>query len=316
MKNNKNDKNATTKSSYLQNTLVVCFLATICCVLWGSAFPCVKIGYQLFSVDSHDVATQILFAGMRFTLAGFLAIILGSIINHQILLPRVHTFPKILKLCLLQTVLQYLFFYVGLANTSEVKASIIEAANVFIAILVSSLLFKQETLSSKKMIGCLIGFAGVVLINLNGGSIDTTLKLTGEGFILFSTVAYAFSSVLLKSYSQTENPVLLSGYQFICGGIIMMICGAGFGGHIASTVQPTAWLMLGYLACISAVAYSIWGILLKYNPVSKVSVFGFMNPVSGVILSALLLSESGQAFGITSVIALVLVCIGIYIVNK
>ncbi|MDD2973299.1 MAG: DMT family transporter [Lachnospiraceae bacterium] len=302
-------------NTYLQNTLVVCLLATVCCILWGSAFPCIKIGYQLFSIESTDIPTQILFAGMRFTLAGILAIILGSLLSRQVLIPKLSITPKILKLCLLQTVLQYLFFYVGLANTSGVKASIIEAANVFIAILVSSLLFRQEKLSSRKMMGCLIGFAGVVLINLNGGSIDTTLKFTGEGFILLSTVAYAFSSVLLKSYSQTENPVMLSGYQFVLGGIIMMVCGAVTGGHIKS-VTPAGWLMLFYLACISAVAYSIWGILLKYNPVSKVAVFGFMNPVSGVILSALLLRESSQAFGITAVAALILVCIGIYTVNK
>ena len=64
------------------------------------------------------------------------------------------------------------------------------------------------------------------------------------------------------------------------------------------------------------VAYSLWGILLKYNPVSKVAVFGFMNPVFGVILSALLLGEGAQAAGVKSLIALLLVSIGIYVVNK
>ena len=74
--------------------------------------------------------------------------------------------------------------------------------------------------------------------------------------------------------------------------------------------------MLVYLAVVSAVAYSLWGILVKYNPVSKVAVFGFMNPVFGVILSALLLGEGAQAAGVKSLIALLLVSIGIYVVNK
>jgi len=65
---------------------------------------------------------------------------------------------------------------------------------------------------------------------------------------------------------------------------------------------------------LSAVAYSLWGILLKYNPVSKVAVFGFMNPVCGVILSAVLLGET-DSLSVMSVAALVLVCMGIYIVN-
>ena len=206
------------------------------------------------------------------------------------------------------------FFYVGLANTTGVKASIIEGVNVFVAVLVASLLFQQEKLTGKKIVGCLIGFAGVVIVNL-GGSMDMGFRLTGEGFIFLSTVAYAFSSVFLKRYSKDENPVLLSGYQFITGGIIMCVIGLLMGGKVHGFAAASTG-MLVYLAVVSAVAYSLWGILLKYNPVSKVAVFGFMNPVFGVILSALLLGEGAQAAGVKSLIALLLVSIGIYVVNK
>ena len=224
------------------------------------------------------------------------------------------SFGKIFKLSMLQTVLQYFFFYVGLANTTGVKASIIEGVNVFVAVLVASLLFQQEKLTGKKIVGCLIGFAGVVIVNL-GGSMDMGFRLTGEGFIFLSTVAYAFSSVFLKRYSKDENPVLLSGYQFITGGIIMCVIGLLMGGKVHGFAAASTG-MLVYLAVVSAVAYSLWGILLKYNPVSKVAVFGFMNPVFGVILSALLLGEGAQAAGMKSLIALLLVSIGIYVVNK
>ena len=64
----------------------------------------------------------------------------------------------------------------------------------------------------------------------------------------------------------------------------------------------SAAALLIYMAMISAVAYSLWGMLLKYNPVSKVTVFGFMNPVIGVILSALLLNET-ESLGVSSVLA-------------
>lgn len=303
------------KTHIMQKTAVVWFGALICCALWGSAFPCIKIGYRMFGIASDAVASQILFAGYRFTLAGILTILIGSVLNHGILLPQKAALPKILKLSLLQTVIQYLFFYIGLANTTGVKASIIEGVNVFIAILVASLIFRQEKLTPAKIIGCVVGFAGVVLVNMNGGGLDLSFHLTGEGFIFFSTVAYAFSSVYLKRYSKTENPVMLSGYQFVTGGIIMIAVGAIAGGRIEGFTAAGLG-MLFYMACISAVAYSLWGVLLKYNPVSKVAVFGFMNPVFGVILSAVLLGEAAQAAGIKSVIALILVSIGIYITAK
>ncbi|MBC5714960.1 DMT family transporter [Roseburia sp. BX1005] len=303
------------KKNRMQSTFVVWLGALICCALWGSAFPCIKIGYQMFEIPQDAVVTQILFAGLRFTLAGILVILIGSVLSGNLLKINRQNAPKILKLSLLQTVLQYLFFYIGLANTTGVKASIIEGVNVFIAIFVASLIFRQEKLTMGKLAGCLIGFAGVVLVNLNGNGLDMSFHLNGEGFIFLSTVAYAFSSVYLKRYSKTENPVLLSGWQFISGGLVMTIMGLLMGGKITK-VTATGIAMLFYLACISAVAYSLWGILLKYNPVSRVAVFGFMNPVFGVILSAFLLGEREQASGIKSIIALILVSIGIYITAK
>lgn len=303
------------KKNRMQSTVVVWLGALICCALWGSAFPCIKIGYQMFEIPQDAVATQILFAGLRFTLAGILVILIGSVLSGNLLKINRQNALKILKLSLLQTVLQYLFFYIGLANTTGVKASIIEGVNVFIAIFVASLIFRQEKLTMSKLAGCLIGFAGVVLVNLNGNGLDMSFHLNGEGFIFLSTVAYAFSSVYLKRYSKTENPVLLSGWQFISGGLVMTIMGLLMGGKITK-VTAAGIAMLFYLACISAVAYSLWGILLKYNPVSRVAVFGFMNPVFGVILSAFLLGEREQASGIKSIIALILVSIGIYITAK
>jgi drug/metabolite transporter (DMT)-like permease len=301
------------KEKFMQNTVVVWLGAFFCCLLWGSAFPCIKIGYSLFNIPSSDTAAQILFAGIRFTLAGVIAIILGSIMNKKPLLPKKQSIGNIIKLSMLQTVIQYVFFYVGLANTSGVKASIIEGVSAFVAILVASLLFKQETLTARKIIGCIIGFAGVVMVNVTGNGVDLSFSFIGEGFIFLSTISYAFSSVFLKKYSADENPVVLSGWQFIAGGIIMMICGLAAGGRINTWTSAGA-AMLIYLSMVSAVAYSLWGILLKYNPVSKVAVFGFMNPVFGVILSAVLLNEAGS-ISVISVVALLLVCVGIYIVN-
>ena len=301
--------------NFLERTFVVCLLAMLCCFLWGSAFPCIKIGYQMFQISSDQTMSQILFAGVRFTLAGILVILFGSILSRKILLPKRSSCKNILIICLFQTVIQYLFFYIGMAHTSGVKASIVEASNVFLAILVANLIFHQEKLTFSKMLGCVIGFAGVILINLTGSGLEGGMTMTGEGFILLSAAAYAVSSVLIKRFSVYENPLVISGYQFMIGGLIMIGVGLAGGGSLHPT-SPASALMMLYMALISAVAYTIWGILLKYNPVSRVAVFGFMNPVFGVVLSALLLKEYSQIPLFQCVASLVLVCLGIYIVNR
>lgn len=302
-----------TKKSILENPQMVLPSAMLCCLLWGSAFPLVKIGFSWLNISSEDIPTEILYAGLRFTLAGVIAIIITSLISGKFLRPTVKSLPKVFSLSMFQTILQYLFFYIGLSNTSGVKASVIEAMNVFVALIVSCLIFRMEKFTAAKIIGSIIGFAGVVIINVSKGDLAGGLTLKGEGFILISTVAYAFSSVLMKHWSGEENPMMMSAWQFLLGGIVMSILGFSLGGRI-SGFDLKSVLLLIYLASLSAIAYSLWASLLKYYPVSRIAVYGFMNPVFGFILSAFLLGES-EAFGLKSIAALVLVCLGIYIVN-
>ena len=307
---------STDKTSPFTRPLIVFLCAMACCALWGSAYPSIKIGYRLFEIAAEDPAAQILFAGMRFTLAGVLTLLMGSAIQRRPLIPQRTSWKYILILCLLQTVLQYVFFYIGLAHASGSKSSIINSFSVFIAIFISALIFHQETLTSRKIIGCLIGFAGVILVNIGSGSGGGMweFQLNGEGFILISAVTYAMSSVCIKKFSQFEDPVVLSGSQFFVGGLIMIVIGYCLGGRV-TTFTPSGLGLLLYMGFLSAAAYSLWGILLKYNPVSRIAVYSFMNPVFGVILSAVLLKESSAA-GWKSIVALILISIGIFIVNR
>lgn len=303
-----------TRGTALTRPAVVGLLAMLCCVLWGSAFPCVKIGYELFGIPADHTPSLLLFAGLRFTLAGILALCIGSVQARRWLVPARGSWPMVLKLGLVQTVAQYIFFYIGVAHASGVKSSIVVSSNVFFAILISAALLRQEKLTARKLAGCIAGFAGVVLINAPGGGLDLSMQWNGEGFVLLSALAYACSSVMVKGYARRESPVTLSGYQFVWGGLVLIALGLLGGGRVHPS-SPAALALLGYLGLLSAVAYSLWAVLLQYNPVSRVTIYGFMNPVCGVILSALLLGERG-AFGAPAAAALVLVCAGIWLVNR
>lgn len=221
----------------------------------------------------------------------------------------------VMKLSVFQTILQYVFFYLGLSHTTGVKGSIIVASSSFITILTASLVFRQEKLTSRKLIACVIGFSGVVLVNLNGSGLGLSARFDGEGFLLISVVGYAVASCLLKIYSKNEDPVTLSGYQFMLGGLVMIGAGLLMGGRI-SGISPEGLGILLYLALISSVAFSLWGVLLKHHPVSRIAIFGFTNPVFGVMLSALILGEENQAQGWQILLALILVCLGICLINR
>lgn len=306
--------NETQKKPFITTALGIGLLACLCCLLWGSATPAIKIGYEWFGIGAGDIASRILFAGVRFILAGILTAIFGSLIAHKPLFPQKTSWGMVCKLGLVQTVLQYIFFYMGLAYTTGVKSAIINGSQTFITIVLACLVFRYEKLTLQKFIGCLIGFAGVIVINFDPSGLTGGFTLRGEGAILVAAISYAFSSALVKKYSQKENPVVLSGYQFIFGGIIMTVFGALTGGHLTGWCFRSIILLI-YMALISSVAYSVWGILLKHNPVGKVAIYSFTNPIFSVLLSFAFLGET-SSFGIELVIALAFVCIGIWLVNR
>ena len=299
---------------FFSKPYILCICAIFCCLLWGSAFPCVKIGYSLFEIDRSSVPSLMLFAGARFTLAGIFVIAFGSATKRKFLLPKPKNIWRILLLSLFQTALQYTFFYIGLANTAGVKASVLNGLGVFFTIIAACFIYRTEKFNLVKLCGCILGFGGVILINL-GGDFSFDFSLLGEGFVIFSGLSAAMAAGLVKIFSKHEDTTALCGYQFFIGGIFLIIIGASFGRQIPH-IDAGAAFMLVYLAFLSACAFTLQGFLLKYNPVSKVAVFKSTNPLFGAVFSAIILGESEQLLSWFTLLAIVLVCAGIFVINK
>lgn len=291
--------------------------AMFCCVLWGSATPAIKVAYRIFQIGADETASRIMLAGARFIIAGIMTIVFGSLVARKVLLPKKTSWRSIAILAFVQTVAQYYFFFLALAHTTGVRGSIINATSNFFAILFAAYLFRFEKMTLRKLVGCLVGFAGLFII-LGGGQAlaeGGAVTLAGEGAMLAADVFFALSGCCIKIFSRDENPVVLSGYQFFFGGIVLFLIGLCMGGELHFYTTGCMWNLL-YMGFISAGAYTLWGVLLSHNPVSRVSIMGFMNPVFGVLLSALFLGENKEAFSLAGVGALALVSLGIIIVNS
>ena len=302
------------KDNIFARPMVAVLCAIGCNMLWGSAIPFINLGYKLFAIPSGAITMQILFAGCRFFLAGLLTILFASMQKKTLVVPRKKNADKVVKLALTQTIAQYFFFYIGVANTASVKGAIIQGLNAFVAILIACFLFRTERMNLLKWIGGLLGVAGVVAVNLNGGTIDMSVSLMGEGFLMVSMLAGACSAGLIKRYGQHDDPVALSGWQFMLGGAVMAIGAFLMGGRLhPQHIGAVAVLM--YLALLSAVAYTVWSLLLKVNPVSRIAVFMFLQPVFGVLLSLILYGSSDVPLA-RYALALALVSLSIVIVGK
>ena len=302
------------KTPVLNKGLVV-VLAICCCVMWGSITPVVKVSYDYFQISTGDIPGLTVFAGVRYILCGLVGIAFGSVKNRSLLRPKKSSWGMILKLALVQTFIQQLSFYISMSHISGINGSILGCLNNFFSIFIACLVFHQEKLTARKLLGCALGFLGVVCINLNAGSISTNISLAGEGAMLIACITCGASYAMSKQYSPHEDVLVLMAYQFFLGGIALTLVGLAMGGTFHGT-SVAGYALFSYMVVMPITAFTIWGTLLKSSQVSQLSAFGCINPITGVILSALFLKESQQVSPIQCILALALVSVGIVVVNS
>lgn len=305
--------NTDQNKNFFQKNINIVICCIFCTALWGSAFPCVKLGYELFNISVDDIFSKILFAGWRFFLAGIIVLLITACIQKKFPKLKKEAIKSVVVLGFIQTTLEYIFFYIGLSYASGFKGAILNPTSTFMMVILAHFFYKDDKLTFRKTLGCIVGFLGIIIVNLSG-DVNSQSSFLGEGCLIISALAFAIGSIISKEATKIEsNPMIVTGYQLLIGGFILIVFGLIGGGKLQVT-STSAFMLFLYLALLSSIAFSLWTTLFKYNPVSKVSIFNFLTPIFGTILSALILSE--DVFNLKNISALILVCFGIYIVNK
>jgi drug/metabolite transporter (DMT)-like permease len=180
-------------------------------------------------------------------------------------------------------------------------------------VLLAHFIYRQERLSHRKALGCLVGFAGVLVVNISPQLAQFDFTLLGEGFVVIAAFVLAAASIYGKRLSQRFDAMTMTGAQLAIGGAILLVIGQLAGGSLAHW-SGAAVALMAYMVLLSAVAFTLWTVLLKHNPVSLVAVFNFLVPIFGAALSAVFLGESVLEW--KNLVALALVCGGIAMVTR
>ena len=302
-----------TPSPFFSNRKVVFLLATLCCLLWGSSYPAIKNGYALFAIAPTDIPSKMVFAGYRFLFAGLVLLLMAAFTRRDALKLNWKNLREITTLGLTQTTAQYVFFYIGLAYATGVKSSIMNSTSIFFSVLLAHFIYRNDRLSLNKVFGCLIGFAGVMVVNFSKDLLDFQFTLLGDGCIVIAAFILSAATIYGKKISQKMDSIILTGYQLLIGGMVLVLAGYLTGGILTGFTLKSSALLL-YLVLLSSVSIALWAVLLKYNRVGMVSVFNFLVPIFGAILSAIFLGESILEW--KNMVALTLVCSGIWLVTR
>ncbi|MEN2470598.1 DMT family transporter [Burkholderia sp. GS2Y] len=281
-------------------------LAATC--LWGSAFPVVKVGYGMLGIQRGDTFLQIEFAGYRFVLAALLLFALMAVAGVSRPPPRRATIVAIVRVGVVQTFLQYVFFYAGIALSSGMEGSIIAGTLTFFQLGLAHLMHADDRMTPTKAAAAVLGFAGIVFYHVMANGYAFTMG-RGEALMLLAMFFAALGNMLSKQAAPAILPVLpLTAMQMLVGGVALIAVGAANVGVVPFDFSFGAALMLAYLAFVSAASFLLWNSLMSYNKAGAVSVYLFLVPIFGVLLSSALLGEPLRWYVVP---ALVLVAIGI-----
>lgn len=296
------------------NKFSVIALAIFCCFLWGSAFPAVKISYGLADMAEGDIFSKLVFAGTRFFISSVILLIMVRFVFALSLKIKKKHWVTVILLGILQTFLQEMLFYIGLANTAGAKASVLSATDSFFVVLLAHFWLCNDKINARKVIGLFIGFLGIVWINFDAGIVKLDFSLKGEGLLILFGLVNGIGTILAKKLSADIHPFVLTTWQMLIGSAMLLLTGLSGPRQASIPLSGTMAALILYLAALSAVAFCIWYSLLKYNAAGVITLYKFFIPVFGAILSFIFLP--GERFTFNLLAAIVLVVIGLMIVNK
>ncbi|MDL4843179.1 DMT family transporter [Aquibacillus rhizosphaerae] len=287
-------------------------VAVLCSILWGSAFPVLKVSYEELQMAPDDVIAKIVFAGVRFLLAGLIVLIFLLFSNPKKILVTRRQFMVLIILGIVQTALQYFFFYNGLAKVSGMQGAILSSSGTFFTVILAHYYYKNDRLNWKKTIGMIAGFTGIAVANW-GQELQLSFTWDGEGFMIFAAITSAIATIMAKELAIGIHPFAVTGWQLSIGAIIMLLVGLPQIDSGAIVFTAFGWVLLLYSALLSAVAFALWYSLLKYNHAGEISIYKFIVPVAGTLLSSLFIP--GENLNIFILVAIAMVAMGIVVVN-
>lgn len=285
-------------------------LALLVMALWGSLFPFVKIGYWAFSIDSGSIPDIIMFAGMRFALCGVILSTISIVRKEKLAYPRTKNISLIMLTGLFSIILHYFFTYVGLSITDSSKTALMKQLGPLLYACFAFLFVKDEKFSKLKILGALVGFAGIAAINYNPDGITFS---AGDLLIIGASVCTVISSILSRITVQSNSPFWTNAIAQLFGGVVLIGAALAVGADMLAFDIKSA-LVFCYICVASMGAYVLYSYLLRTVSVSEMFIIKFTEPLFACVFGAMLLGE--DIFKWQYLIAFILISAGIVIGNK
>lgn len=295
-----------------QRPLWVVVFALTAAIAWGWAYPLIKLGFGEFAITADMTGSKMVFAGLRFTISGMIILAIARAAHRRFAVAGGSGWLYVVAFAIVNTTLHYAFFYFGLSHSPGARAAILNSMSVFLLVILACMFFESDRLTSKKLLGCCVGIAGVVVLNFSNADSTDGFSFSGDGMIILNALCSAFAGLMTRGLSRRVDIFVGTGYSLAIGGVLLVVAGYVAGGTFGQ-VTATGIVILLLLIAISTVGFALYNKLLSCNPIGKVAIFNSLIPVVGAVTSCICL---GETFYMKYVVAATLATAGIYIINR
>ena len=207
-----NNQMEQTRTSIFQRPAWVVVFALTAAIAWGWAFPLIKVGFGAFGITTDMTGSKMLFAGIRFAAAGLIVLSVARGNGRSFGTSRKSNWWFILAFALMNTTLHYFFFYVGMSHSEGSRAAILNSLSTFLVVLLACACFKSDRLTGRKLVGCAVGFSGILALNL-GGAESGQFTWLGDGMIILNAICGACSNLMTRGLSRRVDVFVGTGYS-------------------------------------------------------------------------------------------------------
>ena len=265
-------------------------------IIWGSTYLAIR--YTLTSFPPF------LMAGMRFTLAGTLLLLLARWRRGAWPSRRQWRNAALIGGLLLVTGNGVVVFAEQWV-TSTMTALLLATVPIWTALMAG---IGGRWPRRLEWLGLILGFAGIVLLNLEGNLRANPL---GAAAMIFAALSWSLGSALSRRLDLPAG-LMGSGAEMFCAGLMLLLVALGLGEHMSALPTPTALAAFVYLIIFGAlVAFSAYGFLLSYARPALAASFAYVNPVIAVALGVGL---AGDTIGAAGIVAMGIILLAVVLV--
>lgn len=202
----------------------------------------------------------------------------------------------ILQVAVLQTGILYFLMYTGISMVPANISAVITGAGPLFVSLLAHFFIQNDRLGLLKVVSISLGMTGIVLIGADRFSFDLSeaREFWGILILILSNISSSMGNIIVsRSKNRMIRPVILNSAQLVVGGLFLYILSLLTEEPLAGPRPFQYYASLVWLVFLSAVAYSIWFLLIRRPgvKVSELNVWKFLIPVFGAVLSWIMLPE-------------------------